>query len=107
MATLGWPYAGLAMIDMRKHPCQHRPMTEDELRAIVAAYDEAGAQLHAANEERLRVRDEGLRKAKAEGMKQVQIVKITGYSKETVRKALNPQVRQTVNEAKKDRRAAR
>ncbi|WP_166379863.1 hypothetical protein [Catellatospora methionotrophica] len=82
-------------------------MTEDELRDLIAAYDAAGAQLDAADAERLRVRDEGLRRARNEGMRQVDIVKITGYSKETVRKALNPQVREAVNEAKRDRRASR
>lgn len=92
------------MIDMPFHPCEHRDMTEDELRDLIAAYDAAGAQLDAADVERLRVRDEGLRRARDEGMKQVQIMKITGYSKETVRRALNPQAREAVNEAKKARR---
>lgn len=86
-------------------------MTEDELRAIVATYEQARAQIRAqlqAEEEASRhARDEGLRRAKAEGMKQVQIMAITGYSKETVRQALNPDVRKAVNEAKRARRAAR
>lgn len=81
-------------------------MTEDELRDLIAAYDAAGAQLQAADNERLRVRDEGLRRAREEGMKQVEIAKITGYSKETVRKALNPEARDAVNAAKKARRGA-
>lgn len=94
------------MIDMPMHPCQHRDMTEDELRDLIAAYDAAGAQLQAADNERLRVRDEGLRRAREEGMKQVEIAKITGYSKETVRKALNPEARDAVNAAKKARRGS-
>lgn len=82
-------------------------MTEDELRDLIAAYDAAGAQLAEADAARLRVRDEGLRRARTEGMRQVDIIRITGYSKETVRKALNPEAREAVNDSKKARRAGR
>jgi hypothetical protein len=76
-------------------------MTEDELREIVAEFERVGAQLKAADEQRLQKRDEGLRRAKAEGWKQVEIMRVTGLSKETVRKAWYPEVRDAVRARRK------
>lgn len=50
---------------------------EDELRAAVTAYDERTKQLRAA-------RDTAIRNA-ATRMKQVDIVRVTGYNRETIR----------------------
>lgn len=50
---------------------------EDELRAAVTAYNDGTARLRAA-------RDEAIRKA-ATGMRQTDIVRITGYNRETIR----------------------
>lgn len=51
---------------------------EDDLRAAVAAYNDGTASLRAA-------RDEAIRKAVAAGMRQNEIVRITGYNRETIR----------------------
>lgn len=51
--------------------------SEDELRAAVTAYDDGTKQLRAD-------RDAAIRKA-AKTMKQVDIVRVTGYNRETIR----------------------
>lgn len=81
-------------------------MTEDELREIIAEFDRAGEQLKAADEERLRKRDEGLRKAKAEGWKQSELIRFTGYSRETMRQALDPDARQAARDKRTAKREA-
>lgn len=54
-------------------------MNEDDLKAAVQAHDNA-------IEEARRTRNERIRQAAAEGMRQVDIIKITGYSRETIRR---------------------
>lgn len=51
---------------------------EDALRAAVAAYNDGTTSLRVA-------RDEAIRKAVAAGMRQNEIVRITGYNRETIR----------------------
>lgn len=51
------------------------------------------------------VRDEKIRRIAAKyDLKQVEIIRTTGYSRETVRQALNPEVRAAVKKAAEDRR---
>ncbi|GAA4439168.1 YozE family protein [Phytohabitans houttuyneae] len=78
-------------------------MTEDDIRRIPAEYKQ---QLAAAQEEAIRTRDEKLRRAAAAGWKQVELVELTGYSRETVRQALNPDAREQTVGASAGRRVA-
>lgn len=50
-------------------------------------------------------RDEQLREAAAMGLRQVDIIKLTGLSRETVRQALKPEARAAVRQAAEERRA--
>lgn len=59
---------------------------EAEIKAIATDYEEAAERL-------LEERDAKLRQALDAGWKQADIVRITGYSRETVRQALNPEIR--------------
>lgn len=59
---------------------------ESEIKAIATDYEEAAERL-------LEARDAKLRKAIDEGWKQADLVRITGYSRETIRQALNPEIR--------------
>lgn len=88
----------------------HRPGTatlemqataEEELRAVMAEYE-------AALPRALKARDEGIRRIASEyNLKQVDVIRITGYSRETVRQALNPKVRAAVKKAAEDRKAGK
>lgn len=74
---------------------------EDDLRAVMAEFERSGVELKAAEEERLRVRDEGLRKAHVEGgWRQVDIIRFTNYSRETVRQALDPAAKEAARAAR-------
>lgn len=66
---------------------------------------DAVAEYSAAPAIALARRDERLRKAAAMGLRQVDIIKLTGYSRETVRQALKPEARAAVRAAV-ERRAA-
>lgn len=74
--------------------------TQEELRAVIAEYE-------AALPRALEARDEGIRRVAAKGLKQVDIIRITGYSRETVRQALNPEIRAAMKKAAEERRAAK
>lgn len=78
-------------------------VTEDEIRRIPAEYKQ---QLAAAQEDAMRARDEKLRRAASAGWKQVELIELTGYSRETVRQALNPEAREQTAGAVADRRVA-
>lgn len=71
---------------------------EEELRAVVAEYE-------AALPRALEARDEGIRRIAAKGLRQVDIIRITGYSRETVRQALNPEIRAAMKRAAEERKA--
>lgn len=64
--------------------------SDDELRAVVADYD-------AAKSAALAKRDERLRAFHAAGWRPVELQRVTGYSRETIRQALHPDVRQATN----------
>lgn len=59
---------------------------EPEIKAIATDYEEASERL-------LEERDAKLRRAIDAGWKQADIVRVTGYSRETIRQALNPEIR--------------
>src|SRR5690349_25016882 len=64
--------------------------TEEALRSLVDDYDEGKRQLLAR-------RDQRIRDFHASGWRPVDLQRITGYSRETIRQALNPKVRQAAN----------
>jgi hypothetical protein len=66
------------------------PFSEDLLRSVLTEYEEAKRQLLAR-------RDEQLRTFHANGWRPVDLQRITGYSRETIRHALNPDVRIAAN----------
>ncbi|WP_033338901.1 hypothetical protein [Catenuloplanes japonicus] len=76
-------------------------MTEDELRAVVAAYDQAGEHIARLETQRRDTRDAEIQRAADEGMRQVDIIRVTGYSRETVRQALKPEAREAVRARRK------
>jgi hypothetical protein len=59
---------------------------EAEIKAIATDYEDATERL-------LEDRDARLRAAIDAGWKQADLVRITGYSRETIRQALNPEIR--------------
>lgn len=65
-------------------------MTDEEIRAAVAEYD-------ATCEEALQKRDATFRRAVEQGRIQADIIRATGYSRETVRQALHPEIRAAIN----------
>jgi hypothetical protein len=81
-------------------------VTEDELRAAVAAYDKAGEEIARLEVQRRDTRDAEIQRAFDEGMRQVDIIRVTGYSRETVRQALKPEAREAVRARRKAPRAA-
>jgi len=72
--------------------------TEEALRAVVGDYDEGKRQL-------LDRRDQRIRDFHAAGWRPVDLQRITGYSRETIRHALHPEVRKAANASR--RKAAR
>lgn len=75
------------------------PMTDDEIRAIVSDYE---ADLERA----MQRRDERLRAAVTSGRKQAELVRLTEMSREAVRQALNPEIREAVRQARAAKREA-
>lgn len=75
-------------------------MTEDELKT-------AADEFRAAPARAIEKRDTALRQAAAEGWRQTDIIAATGFSRETVRQALNPQARAAVRAAEAQRAADR
>ena len=68
--------------------------TEDELREVVSGYE---ASKNAA----LMRRDAQLREFHARGWRPVDLQRVTGYSRETIRQALHPEVRQAANTSRR------
>ncbi|MFB6392688.1 hypothetical protein [Polymorphospora sp. A560] len=81
-------------------------MKEEELREAMLRYEQDGQNIAAAEAERRERRDAALRRAKDEGWRPADLVEFTGWSKETIRKALNPEARETAAKAKAEHRAA-
>jgi hypothetical protein len=74
---------------------------EDEIRAVIAEYEAALPAL-------LERRDEALRRIATErNLKQVDVIRITGYSRETVRQVLDPKIRSAMKKAAEERKAAK
>lgn len=81
---------------------------EDDLRAVMAEFERSGVELKAAEDERIRLRDEGLRKAHVEGgWRQIDIIRFTNYSRETVRQALDPAAKDAAKAARAAKRGQR
>jgi DNA-binding phage protein len=74
-------------------------MTEDELR-------EAADRFRTAPKRALEERDAALQRAAAEGWRQTELARATGFSRETIRQALNPDARAAVRAAEAQRAAA-
>ncbi|MFB4273001.1 hypothetical protein [Nonomuraea sp. GTA35] len=74
------------------------PMSDSEIRQIIADYDD---DLDKA----MQRRDERLRAAIASGRRQADLVRITGMSREAIRQALNPEIREAVRVARAAKRA--
>jgi len=72
--------------------------TEEALRAVVSEYDDGKRQLLAG-------RDARLRAFHANGWRPVDLQRVTGYSRETIRHVLHPEIRQAANASR--RKAAR
>lgn len=70
------------------------------LTSAVADYDEA---IDVARENR----DEAIRQAKNQGLTQADIVRATGYTRETIRRILNPQAAEAVRQAAAEHRRQR
>lgn len=75
-------------------------MHPDELRAAITRYEQA---TNAAKHER----DKAIRQAKTAGMTQKQIVEATGYTRETIRRILDPAAAEAVRRAAAERRQQR
>ncbi|SNT41773.1 hypothetical protein SAMN05421812_105452 [Asanoa hainanensis] len=71
-----------------------REYSEDELRAAVAEYEETKK---AALDER----DRRLRAFRDAGWRPVDLQRVTGYSRETIRQALRPEVRHATNNSRR------
>lgn len=74
--------------------------TEDDLREVVARYE-------ATKDAALKERDSSLRAFHAAGWQATELHRVTGYSRETIRQALNPQARADTNAGRRMLRAAR
>jgi hypothetical protein len=68
--------------------------TEEELREVVSGYE---ASKNAA----LMRRDAQLREFRARGWRPVDLQRVTGYSRETIRQALHPEVRRVANTSRR------
>jgi hypothetical protein len=70
--------------------------TEEALRAAVAKYE-------ATKKAALAERDQRLREFRDAGWRPVDLQRVTGYSRETIRQALRPEVRQATNGSRRKR----
>ncbi|WP_432978944.1 hypothetical protein [Dactylosporangium sp. CA-233914] len=68
--------------------------SEDQVRAVVAEYE-------ATKKAALAKRDAALRTFHAAGWRAVDLQRVTGYSRETIRQALNPEARRAVNTSRR------
>jgi hypothetical protein len=68
--------------------------TDEALRAVIDGYEAEKTQA-------LRRRDERLREFHEQGWRPVDIQRVTGYSRETIRQALHPDVRRATNNGRR------
>lgn len=90
-------------------PWHTEAMTTDrpDVEAAEQEILDALAEYRAAPAVALARRDERIREAAAKaGLRQVDVIKLTGLSREAVRQALNPEARAAVKQAAEQRRAA-
>lgn len=73
-------------------------MTDDEIRQIKADYDDD-------LERAMQRRDQRLREAIASGRKQVDLVRLMDMSREAIRQALDPAIREAVRKARAAKQA--
>ncbi|MFB6392525.1 hypothetical protein [Polymorphospora lycopeni] len=73
--------------------------TEDALRDVIARYE-------ASKDEALARRDSQLRAFHADGWRPVDLQRVTGYSRETIRQALHPEARRAANHSRRKTSAA-
>jgi hypothetical protein len=73
---------------------------ENALRLVIATYEEA-------KEAALRERDASLRAFHAAGWRTTDLQRVTGYSRETIRLALDPRARASVNAVRREAVSAR
>ena len=78
----------------------NEPMHPDDLRAAITRYEQA-------TEEAREERDNTIRAAKKSGMPQKEIVEATGYTRETIRRILDPDAAEAVRQAAAERRRQR
>ena len=69
-------------------------LTEEELRQVVSGYE-------ASKNTALMRRDARLREFHARGWRPVDLQRVTGYSRETIRQALHPEVRRATNTSRR------
>lgn len=74
--------------------------TEDELRGVIAEYE-------ATKTAAIAKRDAQLRAFHAAGWRSVDLQRVTGYSRETIRQALRPETRLAANSSRRKPSAAR
>lgn len=68
----------------------------------------AKAELEAAPARALETHDEEIRRIVAKyNLRQIDVIRITGYSRETVRQAMDPKIRAAVRKAAEERLAAK
>lgn len=72
-------------------------MSDNQIREIITDYEEA---LEAA----MTTRDARLQEAIDSGRRQADLVRITGMSREAMRQALNPEIREAVRRARAEKR---
>jgi hypothetical protein len=69
--------------------------SEDKLRQVIMRYEQ---KKRAA----LTERDEGLRRFAGAGWRPMDLQRVTGYSRETIRQALDPQAREQINAGRRE-----
>ena len=74
--------------------------TEEDGRQVIATYE-------ATKDAALAERDAKLREIHAAGWRAVELQRVTGYSRETIRQALNPQARTETNAGRRAATAER
>lgn len=75
-------------------------ITDDELRDLKAHHEAAIERLEGE-------RDAKLRAALNDGRRQKDLIALTGYTRETIRQALNPEIKAAAKRAAQERRDAR
>ncbi|WP_017602309.1 hypothetical protein [Nocardiopsis lucentensis] len=78
-----------------------------DTEALKATARQVAADYEDTIERALEERDARFRELKDQGLSQAEIVRATGYTRETIRRALDPKIREAVRKAAAERRAAK